>query len=425
MKLDAPKNPNYAATIVKLPALLALEGADNLVGVPLYGFQAIVDKSHSVGEIGVVFPPEVQLDETFCKENNLFRHQEQNKDPDAKGYLEDNRRVRAIKLRGPRSDCLFLALESLAYTGANLGELAEGDTFDVLNGKEICQKYVIKTKGSGRQQQKQEKKFVRVDPRLFPEHFDSENYFRNSHLIPQDAWVYVTQKIHGTSWRGTRSLVLRKLSWRDRIAKRLGVKVLEQEWDAVAGSRKVIKDPNNPDQNHFYESDIWTHYLERVENLIPEGFIVYGEIIGYTPEGAAIQTNYTYDLLPKTCELYVYRVAVVNVRGVTVDLSWPQVRQFCLERDLKHVPDLWEGRHADLDAKDWLDCRFSDAGHENALSLGPNQKLVDEGICIRVDGLMPTILKAKSPIFLGHETKLLDKGEVNLEDEGSVQENAA
>ena len=94
----------------------------------------------------------------------------------------------------------------------------------------------------------------------------------------------------------------------------------------MAGSRKVIKDPHNPDQNHYYESDIWTAYLGRVEHLIPEGFIVYGEIIGSTPGGAAIQEGYTYHLPPGKHELYVYRVAMVNPKGVVVDLSWPQVR---------------------------------------------------------------------------------------------------
>lgn len=414
MKIETPVNSNYAATVVRLPKLLALEGADNLVGAPLYGFQAIVSKDHTVGELGIVFPAECQLADAYCKENDLYRHTEQNKNPEAKGYLEDNRRVRAIKLRGHRSDCLFMPVSSLAYTGAPVEDLKEGDTFDKLGDHEICCKYVVKTKGGGRQQQAQVKKFNRVDPRLFPEHLDTENYWRNSHLIPQDQWVYLTQKVHGTSWRGSRSLVLRKLSWRDKIARKLGVKVETQEWDAVAGSRKVIKDPNNPDQNHFYESDIWTDYLGRVESLIPEGFIIYGEIIGYTPEGGAIQQNYTYNQLPGTSELYVYRVAMVNAKGVVVDLSWPQVRQFCYERDLKHVPDLWEGPHSAFVPEEWIDRRLNDE-YLHALPIGDDKKLVDEGVCVRADGLKPVILKAKSPIFLAHETKLLDKEVLDIE----------
>ena len=35
----------------------------------------------------------------------------------------------------------------------------------------------------------------------------------------------------------------------------------------------------------------------------------------------------------------------------------------------------------------------------------------DEGIVIRQDGLTPTLLKWKSPLFLEHETKELDSGD--------------
>jgi hypothetical protein len=417
MKLDAPANSNYAATVVRLPKLLPLEGCDFLQGAPLYGFQAIISLDHQVDELGIVFPAETQLSEDFCKENDLYRHSEQNKNPDAKGYLEDNRRVRAIKLRGHRSDCLFLGLDSLAYTGAKLTELKEGDTFDTINGVEICKKYVIKTRGSGRHQRPQEKKFVRVDPKVFPEHPDSDNWFRWGHLIPDDQHVYVTQKVHGTSIRLGRVPVLRKLTLRDKIAKRIGVKVQETEYDALAGSRKVVKDPNHPDyakSNHFYDEDIWANFLPRVEHLIPENFLVFGELIGHTSNGAAIQQNYTYEQKPGTHDLFVYRVATVNPKGIVVDLSWPQVRQFCNERDLKHVVDLWEGPHGAFVVDDFIDKRFAE-DFGKGLSLGSDKKLVDEGVCVRWDGLTPTILKCKSPTFLAHETRLLDKDVLDIE----------
>lgn len=427
MKLEAPVNANYAATVVRIPKLVLLEGADFLVGAPLFGFQALVSIDHTVGELGIVFPAECQLSEEFCKHNDLYRHSEKNSDSDAKGYLEDSRRVRAIKLRGHRSDCLFLGIASLYFTGVNLVDLSalkEGATFDTLNGHEICRKYVIKTKGAGREQQAQAKKFVRVDPRLFPEHEDTTSWFRNSHLIPQDAHVYVTQKVHGTSIRLGRVPVLRKMTWRDKIAKRLGVKVQETEYDAIAGSRKVVKDPHHPDyakSNHFYDEDLWAGFLPRVEDLIPENFLVFGELIGYTSSGKAIQQGYGYEQSPGTHDLFVYRVAMVNPKGVVVDLSWPQVRQFCAERDLQTVPDLWEGLHKDFVAEDWIDKRFADImpfGFGNSLpplALGSDKKLVDEGVCVRADGLTPVILKAKSPIFLGHETALLDKEVLDIE----------
>lgn len=416
MKIEAPANANYAATVTRLPSLKPLEGCDNLLGAPLFGFQAIISKDHQAGELGIVFPAECQLADEFCSQNNLYRHAEKNKDADAKGYLEDNRRVRAIKLRGHRSDCLWLPLESIAYTGAPIHELTEGDTFDRLGDHEICRKYVIRTREPRAGQPKQPKKFERVDPRLFPEHLDTENYWRNRHLIPEDAYVYVTQKLHGTSVRLGRTLVLRKLGLRERIARRLGVKVQEQEWEAVAGSRKVIKDPHaDVIYNHFYSSDIWGEWLARVEGQIPEGFLVFGEIVGYTKDGGAIQGDYHYDMAPGTSALFVYRVATVNPRGVVTDLSWPQVREWCERSGFDWVPDLWEGTHAEFDPDSWLEKRYQDEGFANALPLGSNKKLVDEGVVIRVDGLSPRFWKLKSPTFLGWETKQLDKGEADIE----------
>jgi hypothetical protein len=44
---------------------------------------------------------------------------------------------------------------------------------------------------------------------------------------------------------------------------------------------------------------------------------------------------------------------------------------------------------------------------------------VDEGVVVRKEGITPYVLKAKSPIFLGHESKLLDAEVVDLESEES------
>jgi hypothetical protein len=53
-------------------------------------------------------------------------------------------------------------------------------------------------------------------------------------------------------------------------------------------------------------------------------------------------------------------------------------------------------------------------GVEQPLQLS-SPKTVDEGVCLRQEGVVPLILKAKSGVFLAHETKLLDKGESDME----------
>lgn len=425
MKLTKPENESYAATVVTIKEVHPFPGSDNIVGTNLFGFQAIVGVATQSGERGIVFPPETQLSEEYAKENNLHQHGDLNKDQGAKGYLGDNRRIRAIRLRGNRSDCLFMPLSSLSYIkGLDTSKLADGDTFDTIGDNAICNKYVIKRSIREQRLDKNKDKFIRVDKKFLPEHYDSDQWYKHSESVPGETTVIVTQKLHGTSIRVGHTIVTRKLTIRDRFAKVIGARIQENEMDYVFGSRKVIKDINNPNQNHFYSTDIWTDEGRKLEGIIPENFLVYGELLGWTPNGAAIQKNYTYQIPHATCDLYVYRVAFVNGQGKVVDLSWDQVKEFCKDTGLRHVPELWRGKKSELqlDADgqpfQFIDQRFHESGYVQAVPLD-KESPVDEGVCIRVDGLAPYILKAKGPQFYEHETKMLDEEAEDLEAEGS------
>lgn len=165
--------------------------------------------------------------------------------------------------------------------------------------------------------------------------------------------------------------------------------------------------------------DLWNHYGRQLDGLIPDGFVVYGELIGWTPDRQPIQKGYTYGIPEGFANLYVYRVAQVNPQGLVTDLPWDQVKKFCRDRGLDHVPELWRGPHSEFDVDEWMDKRY-DRIHIDAVPLGDAK--VDEGVCIRVDTdeLLPFILKAKSPGFLRHESKILDQGEADLESAESV-----
>lgn len=423
MKLQKPENENYAATVVTLKDIVPLEGCDNVVGTPIFGFQAIVGKDSKPGDLGIVFPAESQLSEEYCYENNLHRHGDRNRDESQKGYLEDNRRVRAIKFRGHRSDCLFMPLDSLSYIkGLEVDKLREGDTFDRIGDHEICQKYVIRRSRKEARLEKNKEKFIRVDKKFMPEHYDSDQYYKFSDTIPPERTVIVTQKLHGTSIRVGNTIVKRKLGLPSRVLKLLKVKIQETEFDYVFGSRKVIKDINNPHQNHFYGSDLWTEEGKKLEGVIPENFILYGELIGWTPEGHPLQKNYTYCVPEQTCDLYIYRVAFINSQGHIFDLSWDQTLEFCRDRGLRTVPELWRGPHKDFDVDEFVDKRFRDEGYINAIPLD-KESPVDEGVCIRVDGIAPYILKAKGPLFYEHETKMLDEEALDIEAEESQDDS--
>lgn len=450
MKLRVEET-NYAATIVKIHSLVELEGADKLNGFPIFGMQALVSKDHQVGEFGILFPTECQLSGEYVKVNNLYRDQNLNADPTQKGYFEDKRRVKAVKfLKGTHiSNAFFMPLSSLDYLGIDTNELKEGDTFTHIDGVEICRKYVVKQTKKNEARNKtrgRTKKFLRIDNKLFPEHWDTMQYFRNVHQYADNDYVVATQKLHGTSARFTHQKV-KKLSrieklvnkvdsyFYSRLAKNKRLANLydkifswkipfpvRYEFDRLAGSRQVIKDRKSSQEfNHYYENDLWNEWLEKIQHLIPKNWVLYGEIVGWVNDNKEIQTNYSYGIEPGKSELYIYRMTVVNEDGFVLDLSWDQIKGFCVTHGLKHVPVIWEGYHKDLKIDELMDTRYFPV-YPQALPLGNNMKIVDEGVCIRKEGFVPYVTKAKSPIFIEHETKRLDKGEVDIETEESQGE---
>lgn len=210
--------------------------------------------------------------------------------------------------------------------------------------------------------------------------------------------------VHNSSWRATNAAVKRKLSWLERLAKRLGVKVTETEYVPLFGSRKVIKDPTNPDQNHYYSTDLWTEYGMTIADRLPKDVVVYGELVGWVNDGP-IQQNYTYDVPKGQVAMYVYRVTTTTTDGHHYDLPWHDVEKFCEERGFKTVPVLWAGLHKDFVVDEFVDKVFWPQ-YANAVPLSKDSP-VDEGVVVRYNN---EFYKAKGPIFFGHETALLDKG---------------
>lgn len=435
MKYDDVKNPNYVATVVRVEEsdLFPLDGLDNLRGYAKFGMQALVSKDTQPG-LYLLFSTEVKLSEDFARANNLHRDTTLNADPTiTTGYLEPNRRVKAIKLRGHRSESILIPVASLTYLiGAKgVAQLAEGDVFDSIDGVEVCRKYVnreVKVQNG----KTPKARIRRVDDKVFPEHLDSENYFRNAAKVPADGHVVVSQKLHGTSVRyGMVPALADRTRWeriKDRVLRR---RTQRTAMRFVVGSRRVVKSIDlsaEEGKQHYYGAgDLWTSYAAKnnLPDVIPPNHLVYGELVGWTEDGAAIQKGYTYGLPTGEAHLYVYRVAMVTDEGRTLDYSPAQMRAFCEDRGLSVVPELWSGPHHLFNAEAWLERRYYDQwvareGMAVDFPMAPvrlsDPKLVDEGVCIRHDGAYgPFVLKAKSPTFVQHETKMLDADVADIE----------
>lgn len=401
-------NENYAAVVVTIGSVYPLAKCDNVVGTSVFGYQAIVSKDTKPGELMLFFPAECQLSHEYCRANNLYRDKDQNTDTTKAGYLDLNRRVRAIKFRGHTSNCLLMPLNSLP----GRSRPAPGAVFDTWEGAEICRKYFSRVKETSSRPGRPQKE-PRVERKFFPEHVDTSQYHRSAHLIDQYEEVVVTQKLHGTSVRIAHTKIPRKLSWLEKFARRLGVAVNEFEYKFVYGSRRVTKNDDSPG---FYESDVWGRHAAELDGKIPKGYIVFGEIVGWVSETSPIQKGYTYDLPPGQSRMYVYRVAHINEDGVLHDLTHTQLEHWCQARGLNAVPRLLSTTHIHFRPDVWLDVAYYPRW-DTAVRLA-DPKSVDEGVCVRAENPL-RILKLKSPLFLEYETKQLDQDVADIEEQAA------
>ena len=159
-------------------------------------------------------------------------------------------------------------------------------------------------------------------------------------------------------------MVNRDLKWHEKLAQWFGVEVNDKKYGIVWSSRRVIKGVDSEPKDyavHYYGSDIWGEVAKEVGPLLPAGFTVYAEIVGYTSDGDMIQKGYHYGCRPGTHETYVYRVTFTNVDGHVFELPWMQVKAFCDKYGFKFVPELYYGRACDLHKweqgqyhEDWL-----------------------------------------------------------------------
>ena len=130
---------SYYAYVCKIDNLRKHPNADRLQLGECFGNTVCVDMSYTAGEVGIYFPTDGQLSVEFAEYNNLLRKKD-DAGNSIGGYMDPNKRnVTSIRLRGEKSDGLFLHLDCISYTKA---EVKEGDSFTMLNGHEICQKYI-------------------------------------------------------------------------------------------------------------------------------------------------------------------------------------------------------------------------------------------------------------------------------------------
>ena len=194
----------YCAYVTTIKELRKHSNADRLQIATVFGNDTIVDLSYQVGDKVVYFPVDGQLGEEFAIDNDLVRRKDENGNQ-CGGYLDPAKRnIRALRLRGEKSDGLILPISVLSkYTDIN--KLKDGDQITVLDGHEICRKYIPRRnrRRSGGVPKAINKKEQRekISYPFFAEHIDTEQLAYNQQAFKEGDLIYLTRKLHGSSFR--------------------------------------------------------------------------------------------------------------------------------------------------------------------------------------------------------------------------------
>ena len=355
----------HVGYVVKVSNLQKHPNADRLQLVEFFGNTVIVGLDCYEGEIGIFFPTDLQLSVEYCNANNLVRKKDENGN-NIGGYLEpDKRNIRAMKLRGAKSEGLYMPLGSLAFTGANLDDINIGDRVDTVNGVEICRKYIphnSRQNSKGKSGVSKTRKHKDTIAPLFTEHVDTEQLAYNLGAFKPGDQIEITLKMHGTSQRTGYLPILKgyKRNFFDWLLRRDGKPIYD--WGYVSGTRRVVLD--GWEDGGFYGSNAFREQHAKVfEGKLHKGETIYYEVVGFTDTGAPIMaaadnkkindkeftkqygptTTFSYGCEPTgkdapQSDFYVYRMTMTNEDGDVVEYTPDFMRYRCEQMGVKCVP---------------------------------------------------------------------------------------
>ena len=442
LEISKDANPNYLCKVFTIHELRKHSNADRLQVLTIDHQNVITGLDAKEGDVYVYFPVESKINKDFLAYTNSFRDKSLNNDNTKSGFFEENCRVKAMRLRGEKSmgyivpfKTVLKALVSVTELPNNM-ELYSGTEFDTINGVKLVEKYVLpKRKSSESSKQGKKPKLSRLLDGQVHLHANTEHLVKNIQKLNLDDTISITYKTHGTSWWVSNVLVKRPLSWLERLSKKLGVKVDETEYDYVYGSRRVVKnkefgDPKGKD--HYFGYDLWKDVRDRLHGMIPKGYTLYGELLGYDANGKFIQKGYDYGMKVPESQIEVYRITHTTPDGLVTELTYPEIEEFCKKVGLTPSYLFFHGEIYELIGylrkrgytiesednwrRDLIEALRSEYNEKDCFIC--DNKVPEEGIVIRKESLFNfNAYKLKSFRFLEWETDQLDKGESDVESE--------
>lgn len=491
----------YCVGVVRIEKLEDIEGSDFLSKATVAGFPIVVRKDEfKVGDCALYAMNETQLNEKFISKNNLFELSNREKNAnynfvqelvdngnmdEAKknvGFFNKHCRVKMIKLRGCPSMGFIFGLDSLVKWRSSLKNLNleehVGEFFDTIDGELFVKAYVplINTASHTNKRDKRGKKlnrFNRIIPGQFAFHYDTNQVNVNMHKFSPDTKVVISNKLHGTSFISSNVLVKKPISIsagqllinkylkktihklsrkkstryhekvmvRNEISKLMSLvkKDFTIGYGNIYSSRTVIKNQyiNKGVGKGFYDVDVWGEINNIIKDYIPNGMIVYGEIVGYvTGTNRMIQKGYDYGCEVGTNKFMIYRIHKHMEDGRELELNVSDVYKWTTTLVKNHpelkdriipIQILYNGTLSEL----YPDITIDENWQPNVLERLKNDKehfgmecnepmcktkVPREGIVIRIDD-DPVLeaFKLKCTSFLLKESNELEKNGADIE----------
>lgn len=353
----------YCAYITTIQELRKHSNADRLQCATIFGNNVIVDMSYTAGDRVIYFPVDGQLGKEFAEENNLVRKKDSNGN-NVGGYLDPSKRnITALKLRGEQSDGLVLPINVLAkYTDIN--SLTDGEQITILNGYEICKKYIpvsnqrtqrTNTTSKTRKNKKTDKQKITYP--FFVEHIDTAQLAYHQNAFKPGDTCYITLKMHGTSARTMNAVEITKKKANPIIKKVFNIGDKEtRQYKCVSGTRRTTL--KNYEGGWYGSNAFREKYHNFFKSRLPKGAEIFYEIVGWIDENKTIMGRCSNSLVKDKsftkqygaetvfsygCEIgendcYVYRMTLTNEDGFTVEIPWEQVLIECEKMGVKCVP---------------------------------------------------------------------------------------
>ena len=346
----------YEAYITTLKNVRKHSNADKLQVGECFGNQVIIDLSYKEGDIGIYFPTDGKIGQEFAEANNLLRKKDENGN-NIGGYLDpDKRNIKAIKLRGEKSDGLFMPLYSLTPF-CNINELKVGDRITTLNGNLICEKYIPRTnkRKVNNNGNKQIKKKKEIEFPLFAEHIDTPQFQYNLDMFHNGDEIIITEKLHGTSARI--GYMIKEKANSGLIGKMLN-KYLKPKYEYVSGSRRVVL--NSFDGGFYGDNKFREQWHDFFKGKLQKGEEIFGEIVGFIspnlpimPDGnnekigdkefikkygKKTQFSYGCNREKGTNDFYIYRMTKTDEDGNVFEYPYDYMKVRAEQMGAKVVP---------------------------------------------------------------------------------------